>query len=394
MELLRRIPNKDIEICFVVHEKMSKQVVANGFSVVILNSNSQLENRNCFRKALKEFMPDLFICADVFTMDFSSTWSGVDLAELKATGIPVGTLDDYEWESTHFLQDFSGIPMKMKSELITQSDFLIRPCPVNRPNQETSSKIINCSLFDIEALLEKYRKDIKMKSNWRESMGIKKDAKVVMIVNSPWEYVEVGRRLETVRLIEWLPRVIQNYLLALEVPLTVLHVGGKKWKIIDDRLIDYRYYIRVNPTDYNCMINCVDLFCGTNLISVTLSRAALCGVPVVLFQNEKYIDFRKLNAVLGRMPDWYREMAGEVKKIMPFKVFPWGWFKFLEPVMADNPYGAIFNKAPLFEPKKCLDVIRKSIFDEEHKVIIEKKREEYIKMLDLLAPPSKILEVT
>lgn len=393
MELFRRISNKEAEIRFVAHEKMSKQIVANGFSVVILNSNSPLENRDCFRKSLKEFRPDLIVCADVFTMDFSSTWSGIDIDELKSIGIPVGTFDEYEWESTGFIQDFAGIPMKIKSKLITESDFLIRPCPVNRPMQSTIGNIINCSLFDMESLFDTYRKDIKMKLNWRESMGIRQDAKVVMIVNSPWEYVEVGRSLETLRLIEWMPRIINNYLLALEVPLTVLHVGGREWSFVDNKLIDYRHYTKVDPADYNRMIHCADLFCGTNLISVTLSQAALCGVPVVLFQNEKYIDFKNLETVLGRMPDWYREMAGEVKRVLPFKVFPWGWFRFLEPVMMDNPYGAIFDRAPLFEPSRCIEVLRKNLFDDEHKADMQRRREEYIKLLDLLASSSKILEV-
>lgn len=393
MEVLRRLRDGDSKICFVLHEKMSKQVVANGFPVYLLNGSSPNENRDYFYKAVKEFEPDLLLCADVFTMDFSSTWSGIGLKELKDTGIPVGSFDEYEWESTHFIQDFMGIPMQIRGELITDCDYLVRPCPVNRPEQLENRKIINCSLFDVDALLHSYREDIKNKAAWRESLGIPEDSKVIMIVNSTWEYVEVGRSYESGRLIEWIPRIIHNYLLELNESLTVLHVGGKEWSFADKSRIDYRHFTRVNPVDYNCMINCVDLFCGTNLISVTLSRAALCGVPVLLFQNDKCMDFHKLSSVVSRMPEWYQKMAGDVKKVLPFKVFPWGWYRFLEPVMNHNAYDEMISRAPVFQPKKSIEALRRTLFDKTHMEQIKIKRDKYIESLDSLSSPSKIWEL-
>lgn len=393
MEVLSRVKNKNTDICFVLHEKMSRQVLANGFNVVLINSRSHLENRERFKKAVEKFKPDLLLCADVFTMDFSATWSGIDLEMLKSTGIPVGTFDEYEWESTQFIQDYSGKPAKMKGELITNSDFLIRPCPVNRPEQLNIKNIVNCSLFDIDNLLDTYKKDIVKKTDWRESLRIPKESKVIMIVNSTWEYVEVGRSFESSRLMEWMPRIINNYLMELNKPLTILHVGGKKWSFTDQNRIDYRHFVNVDPCNYNRMINCADLFLSTNLISVTLSRAALCGIPVVLFQNDKYVDFNKLSTVVSKMPDWYQQMAGEVKAVAPFKIFPWGWYRFLEPVMKDNTYGDIFDRAPVFQPKKCMDILHRSLFDEEHLNEIRTKRDKYIALLDSLASPEKIWEL-
>lgn len=393
MEVLRRIRDEESEICFVLHEKMSKQVIANGFPVYLINGNSPQENKKCFQEAVKDFKPDLLLCADVFTMDFSSTWSGIGLEELKATGIPVGTFDEYEWESTHFIQDFTGIPMQIRGELITDCDFLVRPCPVNRPEILDNKKVINCSLFDVDGLLLSYQEDIKNKAKWRESLGIPENSKVVMIVNSTWEYVEVGRSFESGRLIEWIPRIIHNYLCALNEPITVLHVGGKEWSFADKSRIDYRHFVSLNPVDYNRMINCVDLFCGTNLISVTLSRAVLCGVPVVLFQNEKCMDFNKLSSIMGKMPEWYQQMAKDVKKVLPFKVFPWGWYRFLEPVMKNNGYDELIDRAPIFQPKKSIEVLRRNLFDKTHMEQINTKRDAYIESLDSLPSPSKIWEL-
>jgi len=393
MGVLRRLLGKEAEICYVIHKNMCQQVVANGFSVIVLEEHTFSENRELFRRELKKFSPDLIICADTFTMDFASPWSGIDLDELKSIGIPVGSFDQYEWEATNYLQDFSGVPMKLKSELISECDFIIRPCPVNKPTVESKMTIVNCSLFDMDTLLAEKEANVKNIQPWRKSKEILKESKIILIVNSPWEYLDVARSLDTARLINWLPRIIYNYLSMLDIPITVFHIGGREWPLTDNRLIDYRHFMRVEPAEYNRLIHCADLFCGTNLISVTLSTAVLCKTPAVLFQNEKYIDFTKLSSVLERMPDWYREMALDVVRVLPFKVFPWGWFRFLKPIMNDNPYSQTFAALPIFEPKKCVKMLYDSLYDGDYINNMQERQEQYADMIRLLPSPTRVLEL-
>jgi hypothetical protein len=380
------------KILFVTHRNMSAQVAANGFDVVALDG-PPAESSEKFKKAFDDFAPGMIICADAFTMDFSSTWSGIDFSFLKSLGVPVGSFDEYEWDSTGFLQDFAGVPMKMKSELILSSDFLIRPCPVNKPEAAPGGRVASCSLFSLDKLTAQRDKDLEGKEAWRASMGIPKERKLAFIVNSTWEYLDVGRSLETLKLMKWLPRMVAAYFAHLKAPLTVFHIGGKKWDFPIEERIDYRHFSSMPPSLYNRALHCSDLFCGTNLISVTMSRAALCGVPVALFQNGKHVDFSKLQPALGKMPQWYQDMAGEVGKALPFKVFPWGWHKFLQPVMENNPYSETFAKLPLFEAKKCVDTLHALLFDEAFKAGQRRKQELYAQMLKELPPASKILEL-
>ena len=73
-------------------------------------------------------------------------------------------------------------------------------------------------MLDIDSELEAYKRNIARKTEWKTHMEIKEDSKVVLIVNSPWEYVEVGRSLESVRLLEWIPKIIQQYLSNIKNP--------------------------------------------------------------------------------------------------------------------------------------------------------------------------------
>jgi hypothetical protein len=379
------------EILFVTHKNMSSQVTANGYAVMAIEGTSG-ECAERFKSVFARFAPDMIICADAYTMDFSTAWSGIDFKFLKSLGVPVGSFDAYEWSSTGFLQDFAGVSMKMKSELITESDFCIRPCPVNKP-ESPGGKVAACSLFGISHLITERDRDLKEKHSWRASRGILKKSKLVFIVNSTWEYLDVGRSLETLRLMKWLPQMIAAYLGHMKENITVFHIGGKEWSFPVGASIDYRHFASLPPSEYNKALACSDLFCGTNLISVTMSRAILCGVPTALFQNDKNVDFSRLEEALVRMPTWYQEMAHEVNKAMPFKVFPWGWHRFLQPVMENNPYSETFAKLPLFEAKKCVDALGELLFDERAIAGLKRKQEAYAKKLAALPPASKILEL-
>lgn len=61
--------------------------------------------------------------------------------------------------------------------------------------------------------------------------------------------------------------------------------------------------------------------------------------------------------------------------------------------MRNNKYEELFDIAPVFKPQKCMEVIRRSLLDEEHKKMVAGNLDEYIQQLKQLEPSSKILEI-
>jgi hypothetical protein len=185
-----------------------------------------------------------------------------------------------------------------------------------------------------------------------------------------------------------------EYFRGLNMPLTVVHLGPKKWKFpIQEPL--YYYYVnsmKTEPLLYFDTLHHADLFCGTNAVSVTLSTAVHFQTPSILLQNEKAIDFSSLGRVLPKMPQWYQEMARDIRKVGTFRMFPWGWYRFLEPVFERNPYTECFVTAPILKPKQTMNILRQYLTDEMSIQQLKDKQACYSETLKKLAPVGRFLE--
>ena len=380
VETLRQLPAEEFNLLFLSHKEGAKYIRSLGIQAEGLNNTDPVKNKEEFKELVARWKPDMIICADIYTMDYASTWSGFDFAYLNTLGLPIGSFDQYEWESTSFTWDIMGSAgMRMKESLITDCDLLIRPCPLNKP-VSLEKRIITCRLFDQDLGLP-----FRDKNSWYQELDIPADKKVVFTVNSNWEYINISKSKQVKRMREWMPRFIYEYLAATGVPLVVLHVGPKPWDFPVDKL-DYRYFPGLESSLYRDSIYYSDLFCGTNAISITLSSAVYSQTPVVLFQNLKRLDFDLLKGIIHQMPPWYRRMADEVEQAFSIRVFPWGWKNFLEPVFRNNMYTETFFTAPILEPKKCIQILNSVLTGQERREKLCRKQRKYFELLAGLRP--------
>lgn len=383
---LKKIHGQGHELLFISHESGADYIQSCGIPARALKHLDPRANLTEFKNIIHEFRPEVILCADVYTMDYASTWSGFNFSYLRAFGLPVGSFDQYEWESSEFTWDFMcSQQVNIRRELITDCHFLIRPCPLNKPGH------FDGRVFTVPLFSQPPKKQL-TKECWEEKLGIPKAKKVVFIVNSSWEYVDVSRSLRLKTMIEWMPRIIYEYLAALKEPLAVIHVGPKRWGFPIADSIDYRYFPKLEAELYQACIYCADLFLTTNATSITLSNAVYAQTPAILFQNFKSLDFTKLTPILPMMPDWYREMAQQMKQAATFRMFPWGWNHFLEPVFRDNSYVDTFITAPVFEPKKCIALLKKYLFDPVAISELKQRQFNYFSSLESMDPVECVFE--
>jgi hypothetical protein len=386
LSTLKHLHNNGYNLLFISHKWGLNYIGSFDIPVKALDRPDPKENKKEFDRIFKEFKADMIICADVYTMDYASSWSGVTYNHLESLGVPIGSFDQYEWESTDFKWDFMGVsPATIKPALMKGCDFLIRPCPVNKPRQ-SDERILTCRLFGQDPAPPEMNRD-----QWCDELGIPRDQKVVFTVNSGWEYIDVTRFKELSSLIKWAPRVIYHHLLSVKEPLTVVHVGPRQWEFEISKPITYKYFNRLSSRIYQENEKHADLFCGTNAISITLNKASYALTPCVLFQNLKKMEFAALAGILQKMPPWYRQMAEEVKQSPTFRIFPWGWKKFLEPVFKDNPYNRTFVEAPVFIPQKCTKILKKYLFDETAIAGMKAGQKAYFEDLAALPPVEELL---
>jgi hypothetical protein len=387
IETLRHIHHHGYNLLFISHEWGYNYISSFNIPVKMLNHADPKENKKEFYQILKEFKTDLVLCADVTTMEYASPWSGFSFDDLINLDIPIATFDQYEWESTNFKFDFMvGKAKTVNTEFIKDCDLLIRPCPLNKPG-DFDGRIITCRLFG-----QSPTPPTMTKKQWCTALGIPEDRKIIFIVNSSWEYLDITKFVELTYLIKWMPKIIYHYFLAVEKPLTIIHVGPHPWDFDINPGIIYKYFNHLNPNLYQETEKQADLFCGTNAISITLSKAAYSLTPCILFQNLKVLNFDNLVDILPKMPAWYQEMAREVKKSSTFRIFPWGWSRFLEPVFKDNPYNRTFVEAPVFIAPKCKKILKQYLYDQEAIENLKTAQKEYFMSLAQLPPLESLLE--
>lgn len=349
VEFARQLPAHRYTVCFVTSEENQAYVEQFGLYGVALNTGSRQSNAERFHEVMAAFRPDYCIAADVYTLEYSRIWSGVSYQTIREHyDVPLVTFDQYEWTSTNYLVDFYGDNLRQFPPLIDACDLTIRNCPLNKPLPLTT-KTANVRLFGVDH-----------SGRWR---GSGTQRRVVLLVNSRWEHLNVTNDPSLEPIMAWMPRLIHNHLVALGQPLTLIHVSPSPWEFTVADHLEYRYYQGMPPAQYEQVLLTSDLFITTNVVSVTLSKAICCGVPAVVFQNDKVLDLGVLQGTERGCPTWLQPLAKAVDVVHPFRIFPWGWYNFLAPVLSDNPYCETFATLPLFERRRVLQTLSSLLYD-------------------------------
>ncbi len=386
LETLKHIHNNGYNLLFICHQENYNYIDHFNIPVNALTHADAKENSREFLRIAREFKAEAIICADVTTLEYATKWSGISFDLLRKLDIPIGSFDQYEWESTNFTFDFMLNKSKvLDSGYFKKCDFLIRPCPLNKPT-DYDGRVISCRFFGQNPTPPAMTRD-----QWCDQLEIPGDKKVIFTVNSTWEMLEINKYMNVTELIKWMPRMIYHHILAVKEPLTVVHVSPRPWSFDIDKRITYKHFNRLAPHMYRETEKQADLFYGTNVASSTLSRASYSLTPCVVLQNLKNLNFDQLAGILPKMPKWYREMAGDVKKSPTFRIFPWGWTRFLEPVFKDNPYKKVLIELPVFMPGKCTNVLKRYLFDEQAIGQLQAEQKKYFKKLSTLSPIEEML---
>lgn len=352
-------------------------------------SEDKIRNKKITDSLISEFKPDYIIASDVYTLWYSYQWSGLDYDIIRGYGIPFGSFDSYEFASTDYSQDYYGGYKMSLPNYMDQCDFAIRYCPLNKPVESVSAKIKFTPLFNKEIIPTP--QEI---ADFNKKFRPTGEEKVIFMANSNWEELNVNRFPALSNMIGWVPKIIMNYLALLEGKITIIHVGPQSWNedIIKKQDILYRQFNFITPKEFDAYVSCSDAVLSTNLISTTVVKAVFAGVPAVVVQNDKLINFSRLEKQLEKMPAWYQDMANNVKIVYPFRLFPFGWFSFLKPLLKDNPYMDTVIRTSLFQKSKSVGTLYKYLFDPKSRLALKKKQKEYVKTILELPSPSEIIE--
>ncbi|WP_438433525.1 DUF6365 family protein [Gorillibacterium sp. sgz500922] len=384
-----RLPKDDYQVKFLVPGRYEQYLQDRGESYYLLNvQDGPLTNSLRFKEAMEAFQPDYFLLSDVFTTEYSRSWSGISMKTLREYGIPLIGIDEYEYLSTNYTPDYYGGVFEKLPPLLEDCQYVVRNCPINLPkNGEASPRTFYFSLYRDGLGLSDADKEAV-----RGRLELHPNEKVVFFASSSWESINFHNSPFLLMLMKWVPLLLQHYMREVNERLTLVHVGPKPWELIDNPQLRYRHFDQLAPSEFDALLLSSDLFLTINAVSVTLSKAIFGSVPCLLFQNLKHIDFAKLEGRLAQMPDWYAAMASEVKEAYPFRAGFFGWFQLLKSVLRDNSYTDTYVEVPLFKPDEAVRLMRSYLFEEENIQELKLRQRNYVRQTAALDTPQIIME--
>ncbi len=383
-----RLPEDKFQTLFLSVDKHKKYLDDRGVSNIVLSEADGIyTNRMKIDRIIKDFNPDYFILSDVFTMEYAQGWTGLCYSSLKKEySAKIIGLDEYEYLTAGYSIDYYGALLKKLPSLLEDCDYIIRNCPLNT-KREYNPKIKDFRLFE-----ESLETSEEQKAVVREELGVGPDEKLIFITSSFWETLNVYRVPTLSMVIKWLPKIMQNYITALNKKITVIHVGFNKWEEDKSGLISYKHFEYLSPEKFDAYLLSSDLYITTNIVSITLSKAVFGKIPCLVLQNHKLIDFQKLKEKVASMPEWYREMAADIKIAYPFRASVFGWDNFLKSVLDNNNYLNTFTQASIYKISDVMSKLELCLYDKEFHRSLSENQDEYIRHVATLPSPQDVME--
>lgn len=310
--------------------------------------NARALNKLLFYDIEDTFKPDFVVLSDFLNYAFCEKHYGLKEEDLSVFSGCIGAFDLYNFALAGNKIDTYGFRAKEISKLsIEHYDFLLQPCPVNQLHQNHGANCFRYRLFDgiPERSMEEYQKA-------RAKLQIESHEKVIMMTGAVWQssfkpYAKVKEMVSAVNekiinIIKGLPKNYRIYWI------------GPKYGGFPEELTQIYHVNSLPPSQFEMYVNSADVFVSANYISTSMIQAALRGVPVVLLGNS-YL----------KRPGEFRSLAQnreleELKNmdtLYPFRMFPVGWYSFLEPAVRNNPFYELVKCVEVFDELRVIETL-------------------------------------
>lgn len=336
------------KVMFLIPPSHVEKVRANNLTYRKLIPNAAALNRILLHDIENTFKPSFVVLSDFLNYAFCEKHYGLTEEDLSVFSGRIGAFDLYDFALAGKKIDTYGFRSKEISKLnISNYDFLLQPCPVNQVDNDKASNCFRYRIFDgIPARTEEEYK------NARAKLGIKSSEKLVVMTSAVWQssfkpYPQVKEMVLEVDdvIMKMIQKLPQNY--------KIFWVGPRH-KEFQDGMVQIHYVKSLQPTQFEMLVDGADVFVSTNYISTSMIRAALRGIPVVLLGNsfiKRPGEFRSLrnHRNLDRLKD--------INIVYPYRMFPVGWYSFLEAVVRGNSFYKLTRCIEVFDDDEVLEAV-------------------------------------
>ena len=383
LELAERLKSYGISPLFLAppsHEKILKE---KKLAYVLLIPKAGNINRIQMKEIQDRHKPGWIVLADHLNYTFCERHYGLTLDDLDVFSGRLGTLDLYDYRKAIGKADTYGFVAKNLNQVpIDRYQFFLQPAPVLAPGQGDQPDAIRYPLFqDVIPRTETH------KEKSRNTMGIKKDEKLIIYTTSLWQQRYKPYK-NSHHFIQACLKTMEHLFLELlkDENVKIFSIGVRSL-FKDGEPANFKHFDQMNPAEFNALRDGADLFLSNNYISTSMAKMVLAGIPTLLLSNS-FLKMKQQTGGNGQtwLQKWparpnlpHPEILTDVETAYPFRMFPVGWYKFLNHVVKDNPYYSLMHREELFDTPRVLDTINRIL--NQHPETGAQERADYIESL-------------
>ncbi|GGM20759.1 hypothetical protein GCM10011608_01700 [Micromonospora sonchi] len=354
-EFAQRMAGTGFRPLFLVPPSHRRLIANAGLDYQVMVPGAGKINRIQLQDIQHVHRPALVVLADFMNYDFCDRHYGLSRADLSIFDCPIGTFDNFSWGRPGAWLDTYGFKAKYEADISLDGlAFRLRPCPLNNPLDEMSGPDVHAYPL-LESTVDV---PVAQRADVRRELGLTRDRPVVLVTGATWQRMHQAYP-RVVNFVDASHRMLERLLSRLLEHADVLAVGPQL--VFHDRVPDGFYPLGpVEPERFRRLIQAVDLHISNNIVSVSLHRLALRGIPSVVLMNSLTLRNGRLRweGTTDRpLTDFARQVVEGVDYLYPCRMFPVGWYHFLHSLLADNPFTDVVPHVEMFDEEAALATV-------------------------------------
>ncbi len=323
------------------------------------------------------------ILSDFCTTDLFFRLMGMSGEFLCDYGVPVIAMDIWDSQESGneidlFLEEVLPVPT-----WIARTALRLLPSPIVRPSNRRG--VYSC-LPAATTVPNRVREHI------RADIGLTPADRAILFSTARWQQAAYTNE-HALRLAAKLPLLLSHFVRRLGASTHLIHVGPAQYPLREVLGHRYHWIPSLPARQFDLLVGSMDLLVSANISATSIGKAITSGVPAVVLQNSiKAASLEETVASMPRRPSpdlvqWLREAL----PVYPFSLWPLGYRKYLEPVLADNPYTSCVQVCEILDEEHVLETCTGVLFDKALKSACVTRQAEYVERVNRLPKASDIV---
>jgi hypothetical protein len=366
---------------FVISPVSEQVLKRSGIRYTVIEQQMGPLARLLIDEDVSQFRPDAIVLADYYT--FSGVFQhrfGLRPWFIEDYQLPILPIDIWEWQKTSFAVDMFDEDRPVDKRIL-EMDAWLRPVPLAHPERQERA-------YPFRLWQGSERVSRRTRHHLFTTFGLSPQDRLVLLTVAPWQQMPEDRYLSSIgtHVLRGVPQLLAHYLRQLPETTHFLLIGQAPPELAALPAERTHALPSCSPARFTTMLGASDLVLSLNVGATTLARAVTSDIPAIALTNSFAVPdaeaAEKAEARLGGLTSTVRDWLAGMLPLHKIRMWPLGFYDFLEPLLTANPYAGTFTNLELLDEVAVVEGIERALYDSGTRDRLAAARADYLTILD------------